>query len=113
MHHKITINQAHCPLPGSVYSCWSVLERLPGFFLIKRIRRKNYTPVAMYFMSNTPTAFMIKQTISLLSNYMLMSCYLGIVNLIHRGVGKFLSDYSSLSDLKFLRVRIFKQGGSL
>ena len=69
--------------------------------------------VAICFMSNTPKAFMIKQRIFSLSNYMLKSYNSGILNLIRSGAGRFLSDQSSLSDLKFLRVGIFKHGGNL
>ena len=69
--------------------------------------------VAICFMSNTPTAFMIKQRVFSLSNYMLKSYNFGILNLIRSGAGRFLSDYSSLTCPKYLRVGIFKQGGDL
>jgi hypothetical protein len=82
-------------------------------FLIRRKRQMDCMPVAICFMSNTPTAFMIKQRIFSLSNYMLKSYNFRILNLILRGAGRFLSDHSSLSGLKFLRVGIFKHGGNL
>ena len=113
MHHPITISQGQCPPTGSVYLCWAASERLPRIFLIRNEQLKDYRPLAMCIMSNTQTAFIIKQTVNYLSKYMLMSYYFGIVNLILRGAYKFFTDYSSIPDLEFLRVGIFNQGGNL